>query len=649
METSQALATTFRVAAALVSITCIFYSTIIHNKKSIRKRLYMILLYITLVDSLTGLLSTIVYSLSIAHGLKYALCYSLKFLYYMTHFCVVVVFFYYMMYVCEIVHLYDKRKRKLIRLPLIVLEILLFSNPFTHIMFSLNEDLIFARGVGITLAYIISIIYFIICVVMLFKYWKTVNHLKKIAMAYFLLLTFAGILIQMFYPEIVCELLCEAIGLMGIMVMIEKEDDRIDASTRAYNRTALFQDLNNMIGMERPFRIICLRIDDAENYRRITGVGNFDGILAEIVSTIFRINEYLNVYRGLDANFFIIIPEANEDYANEVAGKIRDRFSEGFITDKGKTMINAAILLASYPEEFKSADDIVLLSETSIDGADHGDIIRGDDLSFLLRNIEVEKAISQGISENKFHVYYQPIYGKACGCIKAAQALLKLQDDELGEVNFREFMPIAERTGFAEDLEFRMIESVMKFIGNDVNKGYINIDFILIHIMAAKVLNKKLVESVRELLKKYNVDPNLIAFDISDTMAEMSEENLKYVVGEFFDLGIKLYLGNYDDNPSGITLEMMEKFDGVILSAWRFLDPELVRQGDIIMKARIDMLSQLGKKILISGVDTKEYFSKILEIKGDYMSGKYMSEILTKNELQVKFWEFDRVVLGDET
>ena len=138
METSQALATTFRVAATLITITCIFYTTILRNKKSIRRRLYLILLYITLTDSVAGLLTTFVYNLSIAYRLKFVICYSLKFLYYMTHFGIVVVFFYYMLLVCEIVHFYDKKRKRLIRIPLIVLEILLFSNPFTHIMFSLN-------------------------------------------------------------------------------------------------------------------------------------------------------------------------------------------------------------------------------------------------------------------------------------------------------------------------------------------------------------------------------------------------------------------------------------------------------------------------------------------------------------------------------
>ena len=85
------------------------------------------------------------------------------------------------------------------------------------------------------------------------------------------------------------------------------------------------------------------------------------------------------------------------------------------------------------------------------------------------------------------------------------------------------------------------------------------------------------------------------------------------------------------------------------MSAWRFLDPDMVKQGDIIMKARTDMLTQLGKKILIGGVDNKIYFDKILQVSGDYMSGKYLSAPLSKNEIQVRFWDYDRVALGDAT
>ncbi|SFP92481.1 EAL domain, c-di-GMP-specific phosphodiesterase class I (or its enzymatically inactive variant) [Butyrivibrio proteoclasticus] len=643
-------AASFRIAAAIISITCIFYTTVLKTKKSIRRRLFLILIYIVFTDSIVGLICAGVAEIpDIPYKVKYDICFFLNSFYYFIHFGTVVIFLYYMSFVCDVLFRFGKVRKRIILLPLAIIDIAILTNPLTHIMFSLDENANFKNEAGGYVAYFISFLYFINCVVMLFKYWKAVNYTKIAALAYFLVLTFIGMVVQLVFPLISCEILCEAIGLMGLMVMVEKEDERLDSTTKAYNRIALLQDLGNIIGMKRSFKIICIRVDNADNYRRIMGVDSFDRILSEIVSIIHGINTYLNVYRNGDANFFIIIPDADDKKVNDMAETLGGRFEEGFFTDKGETKVNATILVAGYPDEFKYADDIVLLSEAPLDADDYGKIIKGRNLEFLLRTIEVEKAISQGISENKFHVYYQPIYGKKCGCIKAAQALLKLEDDELGEVNFREFMPIAERTGFAEELEIRMIESIMQFLGNDVNKGYMNIDFVLIHIMAAKVLNKKLVTTVQELLVKYNVDPKLIAFDISDTMAEMSEDNLRYVVNEFYDTGIRLFLGNYGKDSSRITLDAMEKFDGVIMSAWRFLDPDMVKQGDIIMRARTDMLTQLGKKILIGGVDNKIYFEKILEVGGDYMSGNYMSAPLSKNEIQVRFWDYDRVVLGCET
>ena len=156
---------------------------------------------------------------------------------------------------------------------------------------------------------------------------------------------------------------------------------------------------------------------------------------------------------------------------------------------------------------------------------------------------------------------------------------------------------------------------------------------------------QKLNTRLTALYNEITANPNMIAFDISDSVAEMAEEKLQYVVNEFYDLGIRLYLGNYGRNPSGITLEIMEKFDGVIMSAWRFLDPEMVKHGDIIMKARTDMLTELGKKILIGGVDNRAYFERIMDVSGDYISGAYMSEPITKDELKNKLWDYDKVIL----
>ncbi len=645
MESNALSASTFRVAAVVISLTCMIYTLIMRVKRNTRGKLFMMLLLITIIDSLEGIVSELFYvdAVFLSSKIRIIVCSICEMVYYSTHFALAVFFLYYIIQVCDVMYKVDKKIKLYIFVPITILEILLFTNPFTHIAFTIDENLTFSRGPLVYAAYALSGLYLLTCIYLLFIYWKTINSLKKIAMFYFLILTFAGIIIQMLFPFIVCELMVEAIGLMGIMIMIEKEDDRLDSSTKAYDRKTLLHDLNTLVKMKRKFKIICIRIDNAAIYRRITGYENFDRILIDVADFLIHLDVRYNVYRNGDANFYIICPDVNDKDAEKIAHRIIDRFEAGFISQNSDTRIHCNILLAGYPEHFSNVNDIVLMSEAPINLEGDRNFIYGDKLEYLLRTIDVENAISSAFSENKFKVYYRPIYGKECGCLKAAHALLNLEDSDLGDVDFNEYMPVAERTGFAEELQFMLIEAVFEFIGNDVNKGYMDVDFVIIPIMAAKVLNRNLIVHVEKMLEKYKVDSSIIAFSISDTIAALAEQNLEYIINSFYDDGVKLFFSGHENGGRGISIDVMDKFYGVLLSCWNFLKTDKRKQGTIIMKARTNMLAQLGKKIVITGVDNTEFFDDIKEMTGEYMTGNHFSEALTKNELQNKFWNNDKV------
>ncbi|MBO6128034.1 MAG: hypothetical protein J6P79_03945 [Pseudobutyrivibrio sp.] len=64
----------------------------------------------------------------------------------------------------------------------------------------------------------------------------------------------------------------------------------------------------------------------------------------------------------------------------------------------------------------------------------------------------------------------------------------------------------------------------------------------------------------------------------------------------------------------------------------------------MVLKNRTDMLSQLNKQIIITGVDNYVLYEGITESCGEYMSGKYLSEPLSRDEIIEKFSNEDRVV-----
>ena len=622
---------TFSVAALIVSLTSIFCAIVIRKKKSLKNRLLLTLLVIVSLNACTGIAAYSAYNYDFPYAYKFFVCYFSKYIYYATHFLMMPILLYYIIVVCGILHLFSKRLRVAFAVPMFVIETVLFSNPMTRLAFTASSDLVFHRGPVVYAAYILSAFYFVLCVLLLVRYWKSINHLKKGAMVYFLSLAITGVIIQLLFPRITCELLCESIGLMGIMIILEKDDDRVDSGTGLYNRMALLQDIKNYISLNRSFKSICVRIENADAYINIMGYADFDAIIKKIAKYLFDTADKYDVYISGIACFYILCVDGTENESNKLAHTIRDRFDKSWDLDENQMNINAVIICAGTPEMFNSEEDILMLSEAHIEDAGKN-ILIGHDLDFLLRKIEVEKAIVRGMNENHFVVKYRPFFDKSGNNICGAEALLYLNDPALGEVAFGEFMSVAEKSGFAEELEHRMIGSILRFTGALLEENVDCIRFIMMHTVSDKVMSKELVGVVREYAKQYNVDLSKIALDINDNVLYVETDSVDYVIERLSEDGVRIFMGNYKNDSMGVRYDMLGGFDGVIVNIRHFMETTGSSKRNLILKNRTDMFKQINKTVVVSGVDSFEYFDKIKDIYADYILGDYLSPAVSKVE-----------------
>ncbi len=629
----------FRIAALLVSITCIFYTAVMRstNRKRLRGRLFLVLLVLTVICCCTGIATTIASLTDLPMRTKDTIAYVGKFIYYIAHMAFVPLFAIYITIVCEVFHKFSKFTFTLFILPFLLLELGVLTNPLTGFIFAKYDYLYYSRGVGVYVAYAISGLYVIFCIVLLGIYWRAMNRLQKVAMFYFLGLALIGTVIQMLIPEIVSELLAESLGLMGIMIMIERDDYRLDYNTHANNRSVLLHDLKNLLFFKRHFYTICVRIENAELYRRVIGSEGYDEIMSKGADFLKAAAPRHEVYRTTGGNFFILCPETSESEIETIIGTIADRIKNGFGTHSGGANILARVLCAKCPEELSDVEDILLLADTDIE--DNEKILfRGSDLDFLLRKIEVQKAIVRGLNGDSFKVMYLPVYKKSTKRVFSAEALLTLKDSVLGEVEFRDFMAVSNETGFVEELEYRMIESVFKYLKNGIIRGYVDLRLIAIHIMSVQVLKPELIEKVRSCLRLYQVDPSYITFSVSDSIAIQGQGILETIIDEFEKMGIEFVMANNDMGLLGLNPQVIDRFNGVTIDARRFYDNFDDEQADIILRNRITMIKELNKTVIIRGIQNEDYYNLIKDLPADYLAGDYLSPRVSKNELQVKFW-----------
>lgn len=632
----------FRIAAALICVTCIFYTAVMRrsNKKRLRSRLFLAMLFIIFINCMTGLVSTFVAPSGLPFSVRLVITYICNFLYYLTHLALIPIFCIYIIVVCEVFHKLSKTKILIFLAPFLILELVVLTNPITHFYFYYDENLFYGRGTGIYIAYIVCISYVIFCVYLIKRFWNTMNNLQKVAMFYFMFLATSATIIQMLFPAVVCELMGEALGLMGLMIMIERDDYRLDYRTNAYNKSALLHDMNVYFGVKRDFYVICVRVINDELYRRIVGHEGYDSLMAEIADFLEKLDDRYDSYRSSGGNFFLVCPEATKEDIDAILLDIEDRFKKSFSAGGGITNVKIKVLCAKCPEELSDASDILLLAEAELENIDKM-VLSGDDLDFILKKISIERAITKGVTESSFKVMYQPVYEKDTCKIRSAEAFLTLKELEALKISFQEFMSVAENTGFVTELEFRMIDSVCKFISEGLTHTVTNPCNIVVHIMSVQVLTHELVKRVKESLDKYGVDPSFLVFDVSDTIAMQAEDELEYIIDEFKKMGLPFVLATNEAGFLGLDSRIVAKFDGVSINIRKHYESIHQGQDDIILKNRTTMIGQLGMIMILSGIDSKELYEKAGKVTANYLVGTYLAGLCSKNELQNKFWHED--------
>jgi EAL domain-containing protein (putative c-di-GMP-specific phosphodiesterase class I) len=91
-------------------------------------------------------------------------------------------------------------------------------------------------------------------------------------------------------------------------------------------------------------------------------------------------------------------------------------------------------------------------------------------------------------------------------------------------------------------------------------------------------------------------------------------------------------MGNYKNDSMGVRYDMLGGFDGVIVNIRHFMETTGSSKRNLILKNRTDMFKQINKTVVVSGVDSFEYFDKIKDIYADYILGDYLSPAVSRVE-----------------
>lgn len=554
-----------------------------------------------------------------------------RYLYFVFHTALAPLFFFYISHVCGAVFRTSVKKRIVYYGVFAVTEILALTNPLTDWVYYLDEDYDFRRNWGEMLIYLAAAFFLFMALKYLTTTWSALTVKRRTGILMFSAFTFAGIIVQLVFSQFKIELFAEAIGLTGIMMIIENEEDRLDNDTGIYNRQAFITDLGGYIINKTPLHAISLRINTPEIISRKRGSDNREIVERKVAEYLISVHPRYNVYRIGRRTYVLTMIGKSDEEAMDLAKKIIARFDKPWQLVDTLVMLSASLLIADIPTQLDSLTDALYMFDNAKPSKNGEKIMSGSDLDRILRGSAIEKSISNGLAEGKFEVYYQPTYSIEGRKLHGAEALVRLHDDEMGMLFPDEFIPVAENIGLIDAIDDFVLLDVCRMIKEEKLRER-SVDCINVNLSVVQFMKPGFVERINGMVEETGVDKRLINFEVTESISAASYEILNSVINDLKKEGFLFSMDDYGTGYSNMRALASINLDCIKIDKSILWEAEKSGLGKIILENSIRMIHQMERDILVEGVETEEQI-KLLEPLGvNYLQGFFFSKPVPKDK-----------------
>ena len=318
-----------------------------------------------------------------------------------------------------------------------------------------------------------------------------------------------------------------------------------------------------------------------------------------------------------------------EDMAQVMVPKLRDLF----VVDGIRLKLDFAMCGVMIPNEIMSENQLIRLSESFDHAVPLNKYVRYSEMvpekEFVVRN-NLDRIISDAIKNNKFEMYYQPIYSTRDGKFVSAEALIRLRDEQLGFISPALFIPAAEKSGSILQIGEFVIKDVCRFLSESdlANSG---IRFLEVNLSVVQCMQANMASKIRDILDEYKITPDRINFEITETASEYLADAVLRTMSDISDNGNGFSLDDYGSGYSNLSRVM--SFPYRIIK----LDKSLVDGlGDSrsyeIVRQTISLLKSLGAEIVVEGVEDKQKAEWFSDMGCEYIQGYYYAKPMPEHE-----------------
>lgn len=249
------------------------------------------------------------------------------------------------------------------------------------------------------------------------------------------------------------------------------------------------------------------------------------------------------------------------------------------------------------------------------------------------RKVMAEKMLQKGC----FRFYLQPQVDIESNKIVSAEALAR-GFDEYGKIVSPEiFIPVFETSGDILQLDFLILEQVCHSIRKRLDNGQ-PVVRTAVNLSRLHFGNRNTVEHLHQIVTKYAVPPELITFEVTETVVEYGYVQIEAAINALHSYGYRVSIDDFGSGFAGIDtchkLSFDElKLDRSLLGATKDAD----KRGQEIIRGMVGIMKALETDVICEGVESPAQCEQLLGLGCKYAQGFYFSKPLPESEFYERY------------
>lgn len=257
------------------------------------------------------------------------------------------------------------------------------------------------------------------------------------------------------------------------------------------------------------------------------------------------------------------------------------------------------------------------------------------DLAIVSSSSVLELDLIYAIHRNEFELYYQPKVNTKENVIIGAEALIRWNHPKLGLISPNDFIPLAEKIGFIND-----IGKWVKKTACAQNKAWQDAKLpaipVSINLSASRFMETDLVNSTRETLEQTKLEARYLEIEITETSIMRNEEIVFSQLDALKKLGIKIALDDFGTGYS--SLSHLHHFNGKIdilkidRSFIKDLSNTKQEDANFIVHMILQLSNHLNMDVIAEGVETMEQLKVLQNYNCNTVQGYLFSKPVPANQ-----------------